>query len=458
MTTARLPRRSRAAPMPARAVEHFSPAILKLDAEAPSPLPRAVLWTLAVGLACAALGTWFGRLDMIAVAPGRIVPPSFLKIVQPAEAGIVRELRVSEGDAVETGQVLARMDARLSEAETAAVLAQVDRRRLQLRRIDAELSGAPFTARTGDPPAPFAEALAQWRARRLSHRDVLSAEQAVVDRARHDLRGALELQTKFAKSLPIQREQAEGWDKLAKEGFAGRLLALDRQREWLEAEQAMKAQEAQVDSLRAVLTQSERRLAQLESAYRRELLDERAEAQGELDRLASEAKRQTVRTDQLELRAPAAGTVKELATHTIGTVVQPGTVLMTIVPRSDTVEAEVWIEQVDAGFVRETLPVQVKVATYPFQKYGLVPGHVRHLSPDASDTAAVGEARTPATAMNGFRALIALDAAHLSADGQRLPLVPGMQVSAEIHLGTRSVLEYLLSPLRRTAQEAGRER
>ncbi len=445
-------------PGPARA---FSPAILKLDSQAPSPLPRALLWALTALVVCALIGASIGRLDMIAVAHGRLVPQSFLKIVQPAEAGVVRELLVQEGDVVEAGQVLVRMDPRLSDADSATVLGQLQLRRLQLRRVDAEFSGGPFVSKPGDPSELFAQVGAQLRARRQSHLDALAEEAAAADKARHDLQVAQETETKLARSLPMHREQAEGWDTLAKEGFAGKLLALERKRQWLEAEQELKAQNAQVESLRATIAQSGRRTAQLQSTYRRTLLDERAEAQADLERLAQESKRQSVRQDQLELRAPAAGVIKELATHTVGTVVQPGTVLMTVVPRSEAVQAEVWIDQVDAGFVREQLAAQVKVATFPFQKYGMVGGRVRHLSPDASDApagAASAEPRTAFGGTSGYRALIALDSSHLERDGQRLDLAPGMQVSAEIHLGTRSVMEYLLSPVQKTVLEAGRER
>lgn len=443
------------------AARAFSPAILRLDAQAPSPLPRTLLWTLVALVGLALLGAFVGRLDMIAVAHGRLVPQSFLKIVQPAEAGIVRELLVQEGDVVEAGQVLVRMDPRLSDADTATVLGQLHLRRLQLRRIDADLSGGLFTSQPGDPPELFAQAAAQHRARRQSQVDAVATADAVVERSRHDLQAAIETEAKLARSLPMHREQAEGWDTLAKEGFAGKLLALERRRQWLEAEQELKAQNAQVESLRATLAEGERRIAQLRSTYRRELLDERAQAQADLERLTQESKRQSVRQDQLELRAPAAGVIKELATHTVGTVVQPGTVLMTVVPRAEAVQAEVWVDQIDAGFVREQLPVQVKIATFPFQKYGMVSGRVRHLSPDSSDAPAGApgaEPRVPPLGASSYRALIALDSSHLDRDGQRLDLAPGMQVSAEIHLGTRTVMEYLLSPVQKTTDEAGREK
>jgi hemolysin D len=433
----------------------FSPAILALEAKAPSPLPRALLWTLSALLLCLAVGALVGRLDMIAVAHGRLVPQSFLKVVQPADSGVVREILVREGDVVSAGQVLVRMDARLSDADTATVQGQIEQHRLQLRRIEAELTGAPFAIGAEDPPMQFAQASAQYRSHRQSQLDALATETAVVDRSRNDLQAALETEAKLAKALPIHREQAEGWETLAREGFAGKLLALERKRTLVEAEQELKTQHAQVESLRAAIAQSERRVVQLHSNYRRDLMDERAQAQAELDRLLQDATRQSVRRSQLELRAPAAGVVKELATHTAGTVVQPGSVLMTIVPRDEVIQAEVWVDQIDAGFVEERMPVALKVATFPFQKYGTVPGHIRHLSPDATESSGNDRSGDP---RSGYRALIALDAASLERDGRRFTLAPGMQVSAEIHLGTRSVMEYLLSPVQKTVMEAAREK
>jgi hemolysin D len=432
-------------------VRDFSPAILALEAKAPSPLPRALLWTLAALLACLMVGALVGRLDTIAVAHGRLVPASFLKVVQPADSGVVREILVREGDVVTAGQVLVRMDARLSDADAATVQGEIEQRRLQLRRIEAELTGAPFAGGAADPPTLFAQANAQYRSHRQAQLDALATEAAVVERSRNDLQAALETETKLAKSLPLHREQAEGWETLAREGFAGRLLVLERKRILVEAEQELKQQHAQVESLRAGIAQSERRAAQLQSNYRRDLMDERARAQAELDRLLQDATRQSVRRSQLELRAPVAGVVKELATHTAGTVVQPGSVLMTIVPSDEAVQAEVWVDQIDAGFVEERMPVALKVATFPFQKFGTVPGHIRHVSPDASEP-------TSNDARSSYRALVALDATGLERDGKRYALTPGMQVSAEIHLGTRSVMEYLLSPVQKTVLEAARER
>jgi len=137
---------------------------------------------------------------------------------------------------------------------------------------------------------------------------------------------------------------------------------------------------------------------------------------------------------------------------------------MTLVPRNEEMQAEVWVTSLDAGFMRTGQPVKLKFSAYPFQKYGMVQGHVKHVSPDSSELPQAqnlerkkaGEEHMPPP--TGFRALVALDQPYLELDGTKYPVTPGMQLTAEIHLGTRTVLEYLLSPVQQVAQEAGREK
>ncbi len=157
--------------------------------------------------------------------------------------------------------------------------------------------------------------------------------------------------------------------------------------------------------------------------------------------------------------------VKDLATHTIGTVTSPGTILMTLVPKDEILRAEVWVKNDDIGFVRETQAARIKLAAFTFQKYGMLEGEVAHVSADSAEQgAAPGAAGTGQNqAKNGpaplaYKTLVNLKSQFLEADGQKHRLAPGMQVSAEIHLGTRTVLEYLLSPVTKAFQEAARER
>ncbi len=439
----------------------FAPDILRVQHQAPSPLPRTVLHALLALFGVTLVGAFVGRLDIVAVAQGKLVPQSFLKIVQPAEPGIVREILVREGDAVKEGQVLVRMDARLSDADGRALKAELERRRLQLRRIAAELEGRPLRREPEDPAELYAQTEAQYQARRRAYLDALGAEQATRVKAQHDLQGAAAVEDKLKKTVPIYRDQAQSWDKLAKEGFAGRLLALERQRSYIEAEQELRAQGQAVASLAALIDQSEKRIAQITSSYRQQLNNERVEAEAAYYKLQQDWDKQQYRQALLELKAPQASIVKELATSTPGAVVAPGTILLTLVPDDEPLIAEVWVNNADAGFVRAAQKARVKLAAYPFQKYGMLDGEVKHISPDASDAADARQDRMnggQSPANQGYRTLVALKTPYLERDGRQYKLVPGMQVNAEINLGTRSVIEYLLSPVQKVAQEAGRER
>jgi HlyD family secretion protein len=441
----------------------FRPAIVRLEDAPPSPVGRWVLWAALVFLASLLAWSVLGRLDVVAVAEGRLVPHSYLKIVQPADAGVVKEILVREGESVGAGQVLMRMDAALSDSDLKSLTAEVDSKRLALRRIDAELAGSPLTRRADEPAAQFTHVLAQYHANRQAYETGLAQERATLDKARFELRAAEEVRNKLRSVLPHYRSQEAAYEKLTRDGFAGRLLYTDKQRERIEKEQDLRAQEAAIESASATIAQQEKRLAQLTADYRRQLQTERVGVAAQLERLTQELAKQEHRHTYLELRAPAEGRVKDLATHTVGTVVSPGTILMTLVPKDEALRAEVWVRNDDIGFVREQQPVKLKLAAFTFQKYGMVKGTVAHLSADASEQAAAApEATSAPTALArgalAYRTLVDLTTQTLEADGVTHRLSPGMQVTAEIHLGTRTVLEYLLSPVRKGFHEAARER
>jgi len=441
----------------------FAPAIMRIEHESASPMPRAVLYVTLALFGVMLMWALFGRLDIIAVAQGKLIPGTYVKIVQPAESGVLREILVREGEEVQSGQVLMRMDTDVSDAEQTTVETDLALRRLQLRRIDAELANTPFNATKQDRLDLHAQAAAQYRANREAYRSQMDSEQAVLAKAEQDLNGAIEMESRLRQIVPIYQEQEAAHDKLVRDGFVSKLAGRDKTRERIEKEQELKAQAHQVASLRATIEQSRKRLAQITSSYRQQLQNEHAEANAQRMRLEQEAAKQAYRRGLLELKAPQDGVVKDLATHTSGTVVSPGTILMTLVPHNDPVKAEVWVTNEDAGFVEAGQPVKVKLAPYPFNKYGMVKGRVEYLSPDAAELPDVRErdrkdGQEHVMPPSGFRALVALDSPYLERNGKKYALNAGMQVSVEVNLGSHTVMEYLLSPVSKTVLEAGRER
>jgi hemolysin D len=442
----------------------FQPALLQVQSRPPAPLGRGVLY--AVFFLTASILVWsaLARLDIVATAEGKLVPAGYLKIVQPAEQGLVKEIFVREGEVVREGQVLMRMDTALLAADGRALSAEYHTKRLALRRIDAQLAERPLKREADDPPAHFAQVEAQYAAYVAAHQHALAQERSVLERARHDLAAAREVHAKLTAVLPHYREQEKAFEKLTKDGFTGRLMYSEKQRERIEKEQDLKSQEHAIAAAHATIAQSEKRLAQIGADYRRGLQAERAEAAPQAERLREELAKQQHRHGLLELRAPHGGTVKDLATHTPGTVVAPGTILMTIVPVGEKLRAEVWVSNDDIGWVHATQSAKIKLASFQFQKYGMLQGAVAQVSADSTEapspntrSGSLAGRDRPVGAL-AFRTLIDLEQQQLESDGQRYALAPGMQVIAEIHLGERSVLEYLLSPVREAFHEAGRER
>ena len=146
----------------------FQPALIRLRESPPSPLGRMVLWVLLAFLALLVAGSLIGRIDIVAVAEGKLVPATYLKIVQPTEAGVVKQILVREGEVVAAGQVLMRMDAALSDSDLKTLSADYWARRLALKRIDAQLSGGALIRAADEPADLHARVLAQFAANKAA--------------------------------------------------------------------------------------------------------------------------------------------------------------------------------------------------------------------------------------------------------------------------------------------------
>ena len=448
----------------------FAPGLLAIQESPPSRMPRAVLYSVTTLLVLSLIWAAVGHLDIVASADGRLVPKTYLKVVQPADGGIVKEILVREGEQVHTGQVLLRMDAQDAQADTAKLQSDLSLHSLQLRRIDAELAGQPLRRQRDDPSDLFRQVEAQYRERRQAYLDSLGQVEEQLRKAQRDSDSGEAVLSKLRQTNPILKSQAEAYAGLGTDGYVPKVTVSDKQRAWIENEQDLHAQESTVQGLVAAVREAGQQLRQVRSKYRSDLENERVDAEGEYRKLQQDWAKQEHHSSLLELRAPQAGTVKDLATHTIGTVVSGGTVLLSIVPENEPLVAEVMIRNDDVGFVHAQQQVKIKLAAYPFQKYGLLDGEVLQIWPDASEDNNTASPRSSSevrsgvnvnsgeTAASGFKALVSLDRQTLHAGNDALKLVAGMQIVAEIREGRRTVLEYLLSPLQGALHDSARER
>ncbi len=440
----------------------FAPEILALQERPPSPMPRAVLNTLLILIGVLLVWALIGRVDIVASAQGKLVPQTYVKIVQPADAGVVREILVRDGDRVKAGQVLLRMDTTLSAADATIVANDVVMRQLQLRRIESEMSGRPMERLAGADEGLFLKFEAEAAGRRRAYEDAIRNERAAHAQALEDLESALAQQNKLEQLLPIYREEEDSLAKLAEQGLVSKFQFAEKQRARIETEQNLLSQRRTATGLKARIDQSNSRIAMVTSEYRQRLLTERIEAQTQLERSQQELAKQEHRGRLSELRAPQDGIIKDVATYTVGAVVGAGAVLMSLVPADEELVAEVFIKNEDVGFVREGQSAKVKLTTYPFQKYGMLEGTVVRISADASEPQAQRgddeDDEAPPPAVSPFKAIVRLNRQSLLTSGVEWPISPGMQVVAELKEGERTVMEYLLSPVRKVVGEAGRER
>jgi hemolysin D len=443
----------------------FAPGLLAIQESPPGRMPRAVMYTVATLLALLLVWAAIGHLDIVASAEGKLVPETYLKLVQPADAGIVKEILVREGERVNAGQVLLRLDAQDAQADAARLGTDLALRSLQLRRIDAELTGHPLRRLPNDPPDLYRQVEEQYRERHQTYLDSLGQVEEQLRKAQRDYESGTAVLNKLQQTNPILRSQSDAYSGLGDEGYVPKVTVSDKQRAYIENQQDLVAQASTVEGLSAAVSGAEQQVRQVRSKYRSDLENERVDANGEYQKLQQDLAKQTHRSNLLELKAPQDGIVKDLATHTVGTVVSTGTVLLSIVPEQEPLVAEVLIRNDDVGFVRTHQKVKIKLAAYPFQKYGLLDGQILQVWPDASDANSSNgqsghssDATVPPESVTGFKALVSLDRQTLTAAGESLTLVAGMQVIAEIREGRRTVLQYLLSPIQGALHDGGRER
>jgi len=431
----------------------FSPRLLALQEEPPSPMPRAILFTLLTFLLILLLWSLVGQLDIIVRAQGKLLPITRLKVIQPLEGGRVERINVTEGELVKKGETLIVMDTLFTEADTKKLKSKIDESQMQVRRIEAELSGNAFISKPGDEASIFREVFQQYEANVASFHSSIDEQKSVRMQAEQEKASAQAVLEKLKETLPIYVKNEAALKKLSDKGYVNKLDILQKQKERIIAEQDMHAQERKIASLTAKIEQVENKIERLKVTYRQNLLNKRAEISQSLEQLRQDWKKQEHKNQLMELKAPQDGYVQTLATHTEGSVVPSGTVLLTIVPANEPLKAEVYLNNRDIGAVSTGEEAKVKLAAYEFQKYGLLDAKVGTISADTVQQ----NKNDPKSSIN-YRAQLELVTQHLEHGGKIFSLRPGMLVTAEIKVGTRSVMEYLLSPIQKAVSEAGTER
>lgn len=371
----------------------------------------SVIWLTLAALVLFFVWAWFATLDEVTVGTGKITPSSRAQVIESLDGGIVNALMVHEGDVVERGQMLARLDPTRFQSNYGEAAARARALRASSERLRSELTGEPlqFSEESMREPALVARERQLYESRRRNLNETLENLQKTYNLVMAELRMTQPLVAKGAASevevIRLQRQAAELKGKMddARNQFA------------------VRAREEQVKN--------------------------NADLDAQLQVMAGKADQ----LDRATLFSPVRGVVKDIQVTTVGGVLQPGGKLMEIVPLEDQLLVETRINPRDIAYIRPGLPATVKITAYDSSIYGDLKGEVEMVSPDTLQDEVKRD-------QFYYRVYVRTKSAELkNRNGKRFPILPGMVANVEIKTGQKTVLDYLIMPLNKV-KEALRER
>ncbi|MBR0857328.1 HlyD family type I secretion periplasmic adaptor subunit [Bradyrhizobium liaoningense] len=453
----------------------FLPAALEIVEAPPSPIGRAIGTALML-LVCAALA-WsaWGTIDIVASATGKVVSSGRSKVVQPFESGVVRAMRVQDGQAVKSGDVLIELDPTLNAAERDRLHDDLMAERLNVARLRAALAGgenasADLVAPEGADPMLVATQRQLLASQVGEHRAKLAAlarQEAQKDAEHQTIAATIH---KLDALLPVTQQRVDIRKTLMEKEIGSRLTYYETLQLLIEQQEEFSVQSSRLKEAEAAVAAIRETRIQAVAEYRKSLSDELAKSEQKANGIARDLTKAQQRTRLQQLTSPVDGVVQQLAVHTVGGVVTPAQSLLVVVPSDTRLEIEAMISNRDIGFVEAGQGVAIKIDTFNFTRYGLLEGRVLSVSQDAiirdrppergGDRAggAQHDSSEPSGQELSYSARISLDRTQMQVDDRLVSLSPGMAVTVEIRTGSRTILSYLLSPLQRYRHEIMRER
>jgi hemolysin D len=452
----------------------FLPAALEIVETPPSPIRRLIGATIIL-LFCAALAwAWWGTIDIVASATGKIVPSGRTKVIQPFETGVVRSIRVQDGQAVKAGDVLIELDPTVNAAERDHLRSDLLAEQLNTARLRAALAGGDDPAADFTPPADADPELISAQRQLLlnqvtEHRAKIAA--LVRQQAQKEAERATTTATihKLDTTIPVIQQRVDIRKSLTDRELGSKLTYFEVLQLLVEQQEELGVQKSHLQESEAAVAAIRETRSQAEAEYRHSLSDELAKAAQKANGLAQDLIKAEQRTRLQLLTAPVDGVVQQLAIHTVGGVVTPAQSLLVVVPSDSRLEIEAMVSNSDIGFVHAGQEAEIKIDTFNFTRYGLLHGEVLNVSqdavirdrqPDRADRGpgTLNDSSEPKGQELNYSARISLDRTRMQIDERMVNLSPGMAVTVEIKTGSRMILSYLLSPLLRYRQETLRER
>ena len=453
----------------------FLPAALEIVEAPPNPVGRAVGAVIVAAFTVAIVWACLGTVDIVAVAPGKVIPSGRTKVIQPFETSVVRAIQVADGQTVRAGDVLVDLDSTMNEAELGHLKSDLVGAQLEAARLRAALAGGGDPAASFHPPEGAPAELVKVQQRFLASQ---AAEQAAkLASIEHQVAQKEAERTtitatigKLEATIPLLQQRVDMRKQLFDKELGSKIFYLQELQDLVGQQQELVVQRSRSKEADAALAALVETGTKTTAEYQRSLSDDLAKAEQKAAGLMQDVVKAEQRRSFQRLTAPVDGVIQQLAIHTVGGVVTPAQSLMVIVPLESRLEIEAMVSNRDIGFIEVGQDVAIKIDTFNFTRYGLVDGKVTSVSHDAitrdkpadkNGDKSLGteqDSSEPKGQELVYSARIAPAKDRMLIDDKYVNLAPGMAVTVEIKTGTRSIISYLLSPLARYRHESMRER
>lgn len=452
-----VPHPNAAAPAPRAVIDYDFQSVL-----AAPPRQRLVLWLMAAVIAVAALALSIAKVDMVVAANGKLTSSDAEIVVQPLETAVVRSVAVKMGDHVKAGDVLVTLDPTFTGSDAAEQSAKLRFSQAAYDRLDAELAGRVY-----NPPNPTPEQQTQrdvFRKRQQEYQAKVAASERKAEQYKADLAAHKVEAQGLAQQIKLVAEQEEMYKTLVAQSLASKLKLLDTSQRLVEAKNRLDTNLGEQLKLAEQIAGAFAERDSFVHEWQRKLSEEMAQTRSDRDGAAARVAKAELRHDLSVMRASADATVLDVADRPAGSVVREAETLIRLVPSAAPLIAEVQIDTRDVARLRLGDEVTLKFEALPWQQFGLARGVLRTLTPDVL----VDEnARETAENMNSpelksqarqsgihYRGRIEVTEARFRNLPDGFALRPGLRLVADIKVGRRSVLEYILNPITRVITES----
>jgi len=413
----------------------FKPILSEIEEEPESPLGLFTFWTIVILIVCSTLWLILGKVDVVVSARGIIIPDGEVKILQPLDTGVIKQILVKEGDFVKAGQTLMEIDPSTTEPVLESSKSNRKNIQLEISRLNAQASGLPYL-----PPPPTSDSEFTQNELYTSNistlNEQLKAKQEELRSVDEDIKSSESEKTNYESFLATSQDREERLKSVID------IIAKD---EYTKEVNNIKAYKTEIDKIKYKLNQLRYKKLQLnnELAYTKEsfksqTLKELADKQKQATQINSEVEQIEFRNKKQNITSPVDGYVDKLFIHTLGGVITPAEKLISITPKNAPLMIKATVLNQDIGFVKENMPVQIKIDTFSFQKYGLLKGTVKTISKSSIEQEKLGPV---------YEVYITPIDKKLLVEGKEENITPGMTLSAEVKVNKRRIIEFFIYPL-----------